>query len=145
MKQVFISIFLLCSINIYSQSSVNSGANSGEQLIYAVGEIYVVPEDIDDASSGTIGSVSRIEFLITELDEIVSFDEVNIYPNPTKNAVYIETEEINIEYIFIYDANGRLISKKFVNNNQINLTTLQTGIYIIKINDTKTAFKIVKN
>ena len=145
MKRILVIVFVFCSINTYSQSSINSGAISSEQLIYTVGEIFVIPNDTDDASSGTIGSVSRIEFLITGIDEILSSNNVNIYPNPTRNTIYIETDEINIETISIYDTNGRLITKRFVNNNQVDLTNLQTGIYIIKINNTNTTFKIVKN
>jgi len=78
MKQIFIVIFLFCSINIYSQNSVNSGANSSEQLMYTVGEVFVIPNNVDEASSGTIGSVSRIEFVscqpLLTIDGIIPTD-----------------------------------------------------------------------
>lgn len=53
----------------YSQDlySINNGANSSNNLIYTVGEIFVLPiSDPNQASSGTIGAVSRIEFFVQD-------------------------------------------------------------------------------
>lgn len=62
--------------------------------------------------------------------------EFNIYPNPVKNRLYIETES-HIEDVTIMDIYGR--QQMTVNGQQslsINVSHLTSGIYFIKINTT---------
>ena len=47
-----------------SNSSINSGAVSNNSIIYSVGEIFVNPIDPNQANSGLIGTISRIEFFV---------------------------------------------------------------------------------
>lgn len=132
----------------YSQDlySINNGANSSNDLIYTVGEIFVLPvSDPNEASSGTIGAVSIIEFFTTGINELSILENVNAYPNPTSNAVFIETENEHFNYIFIYDLSGKLIANKSVVNNQVDLSSLQTGTYLIQTDNQKIqSFKIIK-
>jgi hypothetical protein len=59
---------------------------------------------------------------------------VNIYPNPTSDQFYIEantTDKLNVD---LYDVNGRHVFSKSVNNkSNINVTTLDDGIYTLTI------------
>ncbi len=60
---------------------------------------------------------------------------INIYPNPSSDKVYIETDEIVIS-LELYDLNGKLILKKSNTNNslkELDLTKLIKGTYILKI------------
>jgi len=73
-------------------------------------------------------------FIITSHQKMISFDHINIYPNPTKGKIMIETEnKLKIIKIEIVDLNGRIIylSKKY--NSPINLSKQPKGIYFVKV------------
>ena len=66
------------------------------------------------------------------IDEINS--KLEIYPNPANDKIFIEAE-IEIENVVVYDIYGR--QQSTVNGQQslsIDLSNLNAGIYIIKIN-----------
>lgn len=144
--------YLLClalsfiAFNLYSQTiySVNSGSVSNDNFIYTVGEIFVLSNNSDETNSGIIGAISRIEVLLSGNNEPFGTD-ASIFPNPTRNAVFIEVENATvIKNALIYDMTGRLLSKKPVDNNQINLSKLPTGTYLVKIPELDQSFKIIK-
>ena len=63
-----------------------------------------------------------------------SYDEklIILYPNPVKNTLHIVGLS-NSSYV-IYDAQGNLINNSEINlTNEINVSSLSTGIYLIKI------------
>jgi hypothetical protein len=62
--------------------------------------------------------------------------EFNIYPNPVKNRLYIETES-HIEDVTIMDIYGRQQTTVIGQQSlSINVSHLTSGIYFIKINTT---------
>ncbi len=70
-------------------------------------------------------------------------DLVKIVPNPAKNSVtFIESKPNSFDTIDIYDANGRLISKKeSLLNNTLNISNLASGLYFLVL---KQENKLVK-
>jgi len=74
--------------------------------------------------------------------------EINIYPNPTKDIVYIEGNGINMSEISLTDIQGRLVAKYSPegNNHGMCVTNLQTGIYFVTVSTDKGAItqKIIK-
>ncbi|QBZ97784.1 T9SS type A sorting domain-containing protein [Flavobacterium sangjuense] len=148
MKQIFtifISVGFIPIIYGQSLSSTNSGAVSNNNLIYTVGEVFVNPTNQNDASSGLIGSISRIEFTSLSINEIEFNQNLKFYPNPTSNSVFLDIENEIIKNIYIFDLNGKLVNNQKNSNNQIDLSNLQTGTYIIKTdNQNFKSFKIIK-
>lgn len=61
-------------------------------------------------------------------------DEFFIYPNPTKNSFSLSNDASSIE---IYTITGQLVNsfKNIQMNQQLNIESLQTGIYSVKIID----------
>ncbi len=54
---------------------------------------------------------------------------VMIYPNPVENVLNL----VGVQQVRIYDNSGRLIKQALINNSgQINLTGLQSGVYVVK-------------
>lgn len=148
MKQIF-TIFIIVGFIpiIYGQSlsSTNSGAVSNNNLIYSVGEVFVIPVNPNDASSGLIGAISRIEFTSLSINEIEFNQNVKFYPNPTSNSVFLELENEIIKEIYIFDLSGKLVITLKNVNNQIDLSNLQTGTYFIKTDNINIkSFKIIK-
>ena len=69
---------------------------------------------------------------ITDIDEIA---EINIYPNPTKDFLKIEIQEYIDDNLIITDLTGKtLITKAVTSNNiEIDVSSLNSGLYLIKI------------
>ena len=74
-------------------------------------------------------------------------DYINIYPNPAKDNISIESPEI-IEKIELINPLGKVLFEKKVNayNYQINLNSYPTGTYFIKVltNSGQATKKVVK-
>jgi len=62
-------------------------------------------------------------------------DKINIYPNPSKDLLYVEHIPLNAT-INIYDLTGRAVfSQKYFENNliSIDISTLTEGTYFLQI------------
>lgn len=69
-----------------------------------------------------------------------------LYPNPVENQFTITLEQIGQQYA-IYDLSGKLIQEGILlqNENQINISHLKAGIYLVKImTDKPKIIKILK-
>jgi len=62
-------------------------------------------------------------------------DEIIIYPNPTSEFINIVNANSQIERVEIIDIQGRIMIIQSIGGNQanINISNLNSGIYIIKI------------
>jgi hypothetical protein len=58
-------------------------------------------------------------------------NKVTIYPNPAREFIFLNGYEL-INKIFIHNAFGSLI-KEYTSQEQINVSTLSPGLYIMKI------------
>lgn len=87
--------------------------------------------------------------VINSTSDVKNFSKNNfeIYPNPTKDFIKINSEN-NIQEIFIFDNQARvLIHKRNIENNSIlDLSNLNSGVYFIKIFSRDLVFtkKIIK-
>lgn len=79
-----------------------------------------------------------------------SFNEIKIYPNPSKGIFNLLLGNEGAQKIEVYDLNGRLIlNQKLANNaieTKIDLSDLSSGIYFVKIisNEKNIVKRIVK-
>ncbi len=80
--------------------------------------------------------------IINSVDEKIN-NSTKIYPNPANNTLNIVNYTVGIEKINIYNLNGQLALNKEVNNNQktINISSLESGIYIVDILSKNTSVK----
>ena len=60
---------------------------------------------------------------------------VNLYPNPTNGTLNIDLNNLTNVSVSIYDINGRVILNKDLsgNENSVDLSNFQTGMYLFKI------------
>jgi photosystem II stability/assembly factor-like uncharacterized protein len=87
--------------------------------------------------------------LINSVDEAsVSIKPLKVYPNPVRNKLILKTADSNpVDRVWIYDMNGRLlISLLNPQDNSIDLTGIQPGIYVLKTEITNNFYteRIVK-
>ncbi|MCW3125964.1 MAG: hypothetical protein JWO03_1622 [Bacteroidetes bacterium] len=127
-------------------SSVNSGALENSSMIFSVGEIFVMPVgNANEANSGTIGVVSRIEFLATGIDEAISTAEFKVYPNPASTSVFFEAlGNAPVSTVYVYDISGKLALTQSDVKKCVDLSSLSAGTYLIKTDISNQSFKIVK-
>lgn len=71
----------------------------------------------------------------------ISKSEISIYPNPVKDILTFKTKE-KVKKAEIYDTNGRLVKVELgISNNQIDVSSLKTGTYVIKVISDKKYFQ----
>jgi hypothetical protein len=76
------------------------------------------------------------------LNEISSYDfggDIKIYPNPVSDVLFIESEG-QIERIEIFDNMSQLIRTENLNCNNIDVSQLMLGLYLINIETDKCVF-----
>ena len=66
--------------------------------------------------------------------------KIEIYPNPTSNIVYVQTESTTIPELKLYSLAGKLLQQ--IRSTEIDLSAYPAGIYLLSV-DRKTV-KIVK-
>jgi len=83
-------------------------------------------------------NVLEIDSSTTKLQEIKDF---KMYPNPVVNGkLFINTANNSIKKIQIFDVLGKQIFSTYLSGKELNVSKLNSGIYILKINqEDKTA------
>ena len=68
-----------------------------------------------------------------------------VYPNPTKETLFFNTKSIILK-VEVYDSTGRLLISDSKVENGINISSLNTGNYIVKIYSDKenSTIKVIK-
>ena len=92
------------------------------------------------APSSAYGIIACQE--LTSTDETELSTESLIYPNPSSDKLYIQTNK-EIDRIIIYDLNGRELSNKAYNNEAIDVGFLKTSHYILSLRG-KTSSEFLK-
>lgn len=70
---------------------------------------------------------------VTGLGNDINSNQISIFPNPSNGKMQIiGTYENDIE---VFDLVGKLITTTKATNNEIDLTSLKSGIYLLKINN----------
>lgn len=65
-----------------------------------------------------------------------SISGLNIYPNPVTNGtLYINTDANAERTVSVFDVLGKQVLNVKTSNNAINVATLNTGVYIVKITE----------
>ncbi len=102
------------------------------------GELYVA-----DLGSGTI---YRIIDTTASLNDDIIYN-ININPNPVKDTLYIESDNLTITKLEFFTSLGKKIKTTY-NKNNIDLSTFENGVYFLRIyTKTKKIIlkKIIKN
>jgi len=60
-----------------------------------------------------------------------------LYPNPARDVLYLNKEASVIDYIEVYDMNGKLLLRQQEDGNAIKVDGLSSGIYYLQLKETK--------
>lgn len=110
-----------------------------EEVTGYVLQIFAAGAQVPTQTERYLINASSTATLSTPSNEL---NTVEVYPNPTTGRVTIGGDE-TITSIKVYDLLGKVV-KTFTSTNEINISDLSTGTYILKTDDGKTA-KIIKN
>jgi hypothetical protein len=90
------------------------------------------------------------DWLFADLKQNVKKNEkinvdIIVYPNPTKDLLFISSLLSKIESVYLYDFNGKLVEFESVENLQenkfqIDIQHLKQGNYLVKVNTDKGYF-----
>ena len=67
-----------------------------------------------------------------EMDNFVLNDAVTMYPNPVKNFLFIRSS-YPITRVQVFSLLGNLVKDEFGDIDRINMSSMNSGIYMIKI------------
>ena len=130
MKKLLTIIILFCAVAATAQTTrySNDNLNRLTRVTYANGTIVSYNYDANG---------NRISEIITGGTGIMQINdngEVSLYPNPVKNDLYIKTPSEK-SVINIYSLQGSLIKSlpAYQSNEQIDVSTLMSGVYLVKI------------
>ena len=111
-----------------SPTFIDSSLNNGDSIKCEL------TSDVDCAAGNSRVSNS-LAFVVTPtgLKNNQTDDNISIYSNPSKKEILIKSD-IKIDYVDIIDLKGIKIKSLKVENNRVNVESINTGIYILKIN-----------
>ncbi len=84
----------------------------------------------------TIGTIYDDTYYTVNTQNILGEQDIFVFPNPTKNEVFlsnIEWIDMDIAYYNLYDQNGKLVSSNPIQSNKINLENINAGLYILEL------------
>lgn len=89
----------------------------------------------DDSEWEISGRTTYYYSDVMGLNDLSNSDFVTLYPNPVKNTLNIKLKDQIEAQARLYDINGRLILEQKLQtlSTPLNLETLQSGMYVLKI------------
>jgi len=131
--------------NNLTSLNVKNGSNLNLNHFSASNNLNLMCITVDDPVAATNGDTPPYDNWNIQEDVIFSEDctlgvsdislaDINIYPNPVNDVLYIENNEhIKIDKITVSDILGKVILIEKNSFNQINLSELKSGILLMKI------------
>lgn len=83
-------------------------------------------------------------FVKKDLDQKVNSDKIVLYPNPVSTILYIDAKDSKDYYYQIYNMSGQLVKSGKFENKQTNVSSLVSGAYLVRVNDSEAVVKIIK-
>jgi hypothetical protein len=71
--------------------------------------------------------------LVTASVDTNSLNEIYLYPNPVKNTLNIDSKNVTIDAVLIFSIDGKEVLNINKVQNSVDVSSLTSGIYIIKI------------
>ena len=152
-----LTFFLIFSLGLSAQSISKQviaplGAtisNSTNKLSSTAGEVVVGSMTAEDGSFQLgNGYYPSLNLEVLSIDSPTTNFLVKIYPNPTKEVIFITHPSSNSFKVFISDLTGKVLLQKEVGKQEpINIEKYPTGTYLINVitEDKKTnSYKIIK-
>ena len=102
----------------------------------AVGAGFPVVEFEYDADADEVGEVSYLAETLgpTSVVETGTHREVNVYPNPARDRVWVDAGQANVQFE-LFSIQGQQILNERMNQRYINVQGLDSGYYLYRISN----------
>jgi len=111
--------------------NLNTDGNVERFFAYVIVQNSVTKEIVQSAKMSSNSIVEPVSI------ENYLMDNISFYPNPVKDILNLEVNDLILENAKIYNLEGAFILNYSIENNKINLSNLNAGIYFIKISTNK--------
>ncbi|MCL2650245.1 MAG: C10 family peptidase [Candidatus Azobacteroides sp.] len=99
---------------------INTGSNNAKlRLSSGVGTV-------------DLGAYQFVSTIVTSVESPMMQEAIALYPNPVHNVLYIQSES-SIEKVTVLDITGRNIQQINVSGQHVDVSSLDKGVYLIKI------------
>ncbi|SFW88938.1 reprolysin-like metallopeptidase [Chitinophaga sancti] len=124
-----------------TQQAISQASGTTSESIsgtISAGTYYAQVYGYNGANSATSCYTLRVALGTATRSGAISgdLDKIQIYPNPAKNVVNVNLAGVKGKSeVSMYDVNGRQVLRREVSavNAQLDISTLPTGVYIIKV------------
>lgn len=99
-------------------------------------EVYMFDDALSQAEINEVMNIQNLDEYLSTLsviDNTFSPEKVSVYPNPVTQTLTIVGN--NMSSAQVYDLSGRIIESILLNNNKLNVSSLSSGIYMIRMTD----------
>lgn len=98
------------------------------------------------SSNGNWSLYGRPEFTTTLSDNNVVLKDFKMYPNPVEDVLHFSLKNNTIEQLKLVDVQGRVIIETSKSTEQLNVSKIPTGLYLLQIKTSNGSFskKIIK-
>ncbi len=87
---------------------------------------------------------AKAYFTQEAVQEDIKNEKLVLYPNPVKDILNIEVNDSKDYYYQIYNLSGQLVKEGKFQNKQTDISSLKTGYYLIRVNNSEIMVKILK-
>ncbi|SNS82893.1 Por secretion system C-terminal sorting domain-containing protein [Ekhidna lutea] len=118
------------------QTTGDLTVNDQNELVFTANPTYDLVVDISDGNGGDI--MASVKINVTEKPLGLAFQNEMFYPNPVTNYLYVNLhhDKRTFDRISIYSPAGKKVFNSPI-QNQINLSGLKSGVYIIVFEGSK--------
>jgi hypothetical protein len=144
----------------YCNTYTNAAAQISNDEIMFSSELIINTNDVAISNLTTIIEPLQVqttnEYVVNEIDfcsyilsnsEILAHKEIIVYPNPTKNIITIDLNDVSANEIELMDLSGRKIFVAKIDNSyekSIDLSDFSSGIYYLNVIMNEKLVEIVK-
>jgi len=127
---------------VWYENLDGQGSFGSQQIIAnnANGAFFVIAADLDNDADIDVLSASQIDNKIAWYENLTILDvpainasKAIIYPNPVHDTLYVDIPNEDITQIELYNLSGKKVQSNLNNTNQIKVTNLAAGAYLLKI------------
>jgi hypothetical protein len=151
MAMLLMSFCILQAQQSFTVSGGNAQSDTGN-ISYAVGQSFGQTY-VTETGSLSEGVLQPFEISdITDVESVNVLVNLSVYPNPTSDCIILDiSDELTTDMLYqVFTIDGKTVSQNSIRDNRttIDLTSAQTGVYLLKVFDNNRVirvFKIIKN
>jgi endoglucanase Acf2 len=118
------------------------GSTSFNKLVF----MFDIGEVGDGSSTSTFYFDDVMQTATLSVDDEFKLDSIKMYPNPVTHTLFIKSGSVELNRVEIYSLLGKKLLDIKTDLNEVNVSQLPKGIYIVKLylNDSYIINKVIK-